>query len=117
MSIQVVCPNGHVLRVKDCCAGQTGLCPTCKAPIKVPVPADHELSEDAIMGILGPHVPGPSPDSAAPEPRRSVQEPLVREAEGSSPPKKSCSNCNREISAGTHICPYCHTYIAGLADF
>ena len=32
-------------------------------------------------------------------------------------PKKICYKCNQEISAGIHICPYCHTYIANLNDF
>ena len=37
-------------------------------------------------------------------------------AESSSPPKKTCTSCHREISAGTHICPFCRTYIANLND-
>lgn len=36
--------------------------------------------------------------------------------ETSSPPKKSCTSCHREISSGTHICPFCRTYIANLND-
>jgi len=117
MSIQVVCPNGHVLRVKDCCAGQTGLCPTCKARVRVPVPANHGLTEDAIMGILGPHDPSRSQHASAPQPQHALHEAASAETDSPSPPKKSCTNCNREISAGTHICPHCHTYIAGLTDF
>lgn len=38
MPIEVVCPNGHQLKLKDKYAGQTGLCPQCRARIKVPVP-------------------------------------------------------------------------------
>ncbi|NQT13029.1 MAG: hypothetical protein HQ582_09795, partial [Planctomycetes bacterium] len=53
MSIQVVCPNGHVLKVSDDFAGKMGLCPVCKARIKVPQPSEEQLSEDAIMSILG----------------------------------------------------------------
>ena len=37
-------------------------------------------------------------------------------AESTSPPKKTCTSCHREISAGTHICPFCRTYIANLSD-
>lgn len=36
--------------------------------------------------------------------------------ETASPPKKICTSCRREISAGTHICPFCRTYIANLSD-
>ena len=73
------------------------------------------MSEDAILDILGPQapvsqtsgVPEGEPDEAAP--RLEVHEHAT--------PKKSCYRCNQEISAGTHICPYCHTYIASLHDF
>ena len=116
MSIRVICPNGHSLMVNDSLAGKVGLCPTCKARVEVPKPQQGQLSEDAIMGILGPpnsdltRPPSAQPDTRPP-PASSP------EGEQSSPPKKSCHKCNREISAGIHICPHCHTDIAGLADF
>jgi hypothetical protein len=117
MSIRVVCPNGHVLKVKDSFAGKIGLCPTCKARVEVPRPPQGELSEDAILGILGPYVPRPaSPDSARKD-LRPADTPRVSETDSNSPPKKSCHKCNREIAAGIHICPFCHTYIAELGDF
>jgi len=111
MSIQVTCPNGHVLRVRDCFAGKVGLCPVCKARITVPKP-DAALSEDEIIDVLGPHDPSQSAAGSTIIGNR----PAERTAAGPSPPKKSCSKCNREISAGTHICPFCRTYIANLRD-
>ena len=57
MSIQVVCPNGHVLKVSDEYAGKTGLCPVCKSRVRVPQPSEDQLSEDAILGILGTYDP------------------------------------------------------------
>lgn len=115
MSIRVVCPSGHVLNVKDDLAGKTGLCPKCKARVEVPRPVKGGLSEDAIMSILGPPVPGPSePDVAGSHSEASG----ASSAEGKKlTPKKSCHKCNREISAEIHICPFCHTYIAQLSDF
>lgn len=114
MSIRVICPNGHRLEVRDSLAGKVGLCPLCKARVEVPKPKQGELSEDAIMGILGPPNPDlPQPVSVQPD----LPSPPPPEGERSSPPKKSCHKCNREISAGIHICPHCHTYIAGLGDF
>ncbi|NUQ65524.1 MAG: hypothetical protein HUU20_23905 [Pirellulales bacterium] len=110
MSIQVVCPNGHSLHVKEDCAGKTGLCPICKARIQVPRPAREELDEDAILGIIGPYEPGRARSTVSAEGSRPW-------LSGGSPPKKSCDKCNREIDAATHICPFCHTYIAGLKDF
>lgn len=116
MSITVVCPNGHSLKVKDCCAGSSGLCPICRASIKVPRPArGTELSDDDIMGILGP----PDPSRKRPLPAGAHEAPGSSAAGRfglpvASPPKKSCEKCHAEIIAGTHICPHCHTYIANL---
>lgn len=110
MSIRVVCPNGHLLRVQDSCAGKTGLCPICRALVKVPEPTTQStLSEDAVLGFLGPQPPRPHPQPATPH---STIKPAM---EGRVPPKKSCERCNQEISAETHICPHCHTYVGGVS--
>lgn len=55
MSIQVVCPNGHPLTVDDACAGRLGLCPVCKAPVKVPQPDSRPVSERSELDFLAPH--------------------------------------------------------------
>ena len=115
MSIRVVCPNGHVLNVKNNLAGKTGLCPKCKARVVVPIPQKGGLSEDAIMSILGPHVPEP-PAADEPETVSAAAE-SPRQTSRTLTPKKSCHKCNREITAEIHICPFCHTYIAELSDF
>ncbi len=129
MAIQVVCPNGHVLKVTDDWAGKTGLCPVCKARIKVPKPSEDQLSEDAIMSILGAYDPGKArkklsdlSDLAAADAPKALRGRSSTEGEGAagggpSPPKKSCPHCNQEIAAGIHICPHCNTYIAELKDF
>ena len=110
MSIRVVCPNGHKLKVRESFAGKVGLCPTCKARVEVPSARPEEISEDVIMGILGPHVTsGKRSDADQPQPADQRGRSLT--------PKKSCHQCNQEISAEIHICPHCHTYIANLADF
>ena len=111
MSIQVTCPNGHVLRVKECFAGKAGLCPACKERVTVPQ-LDSALSEDEIIDVLGPHDPSQSGTGSTIVENRSAGQTVASH----SPPKKSCSKCNREISAGTHICPFCRTYIASLRD-
>jgi hypothetical protein len=128
MSIRVVCPNGHALKVKERLAGTSGLCPKCRARIDVPKLQPEDLSEDAILDILGPHQPGDAPDSSSiftehPLGGSSLSAlsslssgPSGKNLQGS-PPKKSCHKCHREIQAGTHICPHCHTYIANLGDF
>lgn len=50
VAIEIRCPNGHVLRVKDECAGKTGLCSRCRAKVRVPISMpsseDDSLSSD-----------------------------------------------------------------------
>lgn len=119
MSIRVVCRNGHSLNVKDSMAGKIGLCPMCKARVQVPEIARDALSEDAILGILGPPRSFPLEDGLAFE----KTDPFATSAagriepEGTGPPLKSCEKCGQLILTGTHICPHCHTYIGKLEDF
>jgi hypothetical protein len=115
MSIRVVCPNGHVLNVRDDLAGKLGLCPTCKARVQVPQRAGEGLTEEAILGILGPLAPGPLDavlNDEAIDPVLAASEPEER-----GPPLKTCEKCGQLVLAATHICPHCHTYIGRLEEF
>ena len=117
MSIRVVCRNGHILNVKDSLAGKVGLCPTCKARVQVPASLQGELSEEAIINILGPTKSGLTRDGQAQEAMGPVEPVSASETDRGGPPLKSCEKCNQLILAATHICPYCHTYIGKLEDF
>ena len=111
MSIQVICPNGHPLNVNESCAGKTGLCPVCKARVKVPPAETRPVSEDDVLGFLGPRKAEPvasrplSPGPLFPSP-----------VQGTAPGSRVCARCHREIVASMHVCPFCHSYIAGLAE-
>jgi len=109
MSIKVVCPNGHEIRVKNSSAGKTGLCPTCKARVTVPEIERRPLSEEAVMDLLG------EPEAGGPLGKASPTESLVEAGEEADfrvkPAKKMCKACEREIDTDTHICPFCHTYV------
>jgi hypothetical protein len=115
MSIRCVCRNGHVLKVKDSLAGTVGLCPACKTQVKVPLPPSKDVSEDAILHILGGHDNAPQGDTFNDIDAFADTTPsgIFRQQT----PKKSCDRCNQEVLVGTHICPHCHTYIANLSDF
>lgn len=114
MAISVTCPNGHALKVQESLAGKIGLCPKCRARVRVPAIRRDELSEDTILDFLGPHQSslGDSDTTrvAPPPPAGHVS------ADAGSPPQKSCTKCHRAILSGTRICPHCHTYIAQLSD-
>jgi hypothetical protein len=125
MTIQVVCPNGHVLKVADESAGKRGLCPVCKAPVKVPKPSeDEQLSHDAVLGILGTYrqsksgkkpaeasgVSEPSPEKVDPDPARQMP------SQDASRPRTTCPHCRQRVATGIHICPHCHAYIGAAED-
>lgn len=114
MSIRCVCQNGHVLHVKESLAGATGLCPSCRSRVNVPKPQELRMSEDAIMDLLGPQDPS---TRVATENSGVLLATSDSGIYGQAVAKKTCNRCEREVSAGTHICPYCHTYIANIHDF
>ena len=114
MAIKVSCPNGHTIKVKESLAGKTGLCPACKARITVPEISQKGISEDSILGILGDF--NPAQDGNVSHDKEEVEVPAGEYR----PPQrtlKSCQSCGREISVQTHICPFCHHYIANPQDF
>lgn len=68
MPLRCVCPNGHVLKVKDKLAGSRGTCPTCQAEFEIPVLAapmgPPAASQAASSATAPPTVPPGSPASA-----------------------------------------------------
>ena len=108
MSIQVVCPNGHPLTVNESCAGRMGLCPVCKAPVKVPQADTRQVSEGAVLDVLG---PGKSAVGAVVG--KLYSDTPAHHSETLQTPKKRCVRCNLEIAATLPACPYCHSYLGG----
>lgn len=54
MWIRLDCPNGHPVKVDEKFAGRMGRCPACGAKVRIPDVAHGDMSEDAILDILGP---------------------------------------------------------------
>jgi hypothetical protein len=119
MSIQVVCQNGHVLKVKDEFAGKQGLCPMCKVPIAVPKPASSTMSEDAILGLLEsePAAGVLSRQTASDSPPLGRSNPVGLSARPMVAGRKLCHKCHEPVPGSIHICPNCHAYVANLGDF
>jgi hypothetical protein len=91
------------------------LCPRCRARVRVPQGPAKRVSEDAILDIIGAQAPVSRTPALS---EGELDEAALRLGlHEHAPPKKTCYRCNQEIAAGTHICPYCHTYIANLHDF
>ena len=118
MSIQFKCPNGHLLKVKDKYAGQTGLCPKCQARVLVPQ-APPPLTDDAIADFIGPppldedrpvHQELPSADLAGSSGSSLIQSAMAaRET-------KICPKCKQEVRVCYTLCPNCHTYFSDQTE-
>ncbi len=117
MAIRVTCPNGHLLKVKDKHAGKSGYCPHCHA--RVQVPTQEPISDDEILGIMGPP-PAAEPDKYPSDDDEYVhQEPRHVGAHEYSSIKllgpsfarrqKLCSNCCNLVSFSFSLCPRCGT--------
>jgi hypothetical protein len=120
MSIEITCPKGHKLKVKNSMAGKTGLCPLCTGQVYVYVPipvAKPALSEEVILDYIGPSQPSPSSVGMSGIDLEEAAMPRRTDQAHHETPWKSCVKCNKDIPSQIHICPYCHTYIADIAGF
>ncbi|MCL6505396.1 MAG: hypothetical protein K6T59_00060 [Bryobacteraceae bacterium] len=111
MSIELTCPQGHKLKVKDRYAGKTGLCPRCGSRVRVP-----GVSEQEILRLLTCEelIEADHRASAAEEPAAGTVEaiPARRPLAGS----KTCPRCKKEVRASFDLCPHCGTYFASPAE-
>lgn len=123
MSIEVTCPNGHQLKVKDRWAGKTGRCPKCNAKMKVPTPK--KISDDEVLALIGDFVPmevDPPPEK---KDKPSDDENVLNEYEsamqqatsgmsllGSSvvAHKKKCKKCGKSSNLWFATCEHCGEY-------
>jgi hypothetical protein len=102
MTIEILCPNGHKLKVKDEFAGKAGLCPCCKA--RVQVPKKEEPLDDDILSML--ESPGVSCSQPKPQPQ---SDDVLNELFSRDKPKKTCPGCGGKCSLAFTTCPRCGT--------
>ena len=113
MLIEVRCPNGHLLHVKEKHAGKTGACPRCSAPVRVPplprssatdglgISAAQQSSEDALLHHLKQDTKSTSSDSSS-----SSFFSLTTKG-------KTCLECGNVVSVSFSICSRCGTPVFG----
>jgi Protein of unknown function (DUF1559) len=93
MTISIVCPNGHRLRVKEGLSGKSIKCPSCGSTIEVPAlqraPETESFKASAPTENfdLSAYIPAPAPTAipiqAAPQTRESPQNPVPSKASSS----------------------------------
>ncbi|MGA2034029.1 MAG: hypothetical protein ABSG68_17430 [Thermoguttaceae bacterium] len=98
MAITVKCPNGHELKVKDEFAGKSGKCPHCGA--RIDIPAAQPMSDDEILGMIGP----PEDESSKGRKERESGVSLLGAAMRKT---KTCPQCHATASYAFRICPRC----------
>ena len=105
MSIYLVCPNGHALKIKDKYAGKSRRCPACKVVIKVPSSSDVIYKDEAELpdesGLSGLDLLSGWNDSQA-DFQQAEQE------------TQFCAKCCKEIARESKVCPHCGTYVESL---
>jgi len=124
MAINIKCPKGHSLTAKESDAGKTGKCPVCKCAVAIPAAKPGALTDSVILDILGDPDPKASlyastealfTTGIVAEPQKKAPDSKNTSPVAASPTflsaTKTCANCERDIDAGYHICPYCQTYL------
>jgi anti-anti-sigma factor len=114
MLIEVRCPNGHLLHVKEKHAGKIGACPRCSAPVRVPAlpqgpagnglassPGTEHSSQDALLHHLR-QEHGPTASDSSSSSFFSL------ETKG-----KPCLECGQIVSPSFSICSRCGTPVFG----
>ena len=115
MPIEVDCPNGHHLKIKDKYAGQTGLCPKCQARVLVPAAAG--VNEDEVLDWMGP--PPANDDMAVHQESRQTDGEEGGSLLGSSILRrgtKTCKKCRKTVPQGYKLCPHCQTYFTDVTE-
>ena len=104
MGIQVVCPNGHALKVKSKYGGKVGLCPFCNVRMEIPERegADGDFPRESSLSGLSIKAPDYTEDLQPPK--------------GSDEVEKFCAKCHENVPSDAVVCPHCDTYIAQLLD-
>lgn len=111
MSIELTCPQGHKLKVKDRYAGKMGLCPHCGSRVRVP-----GVSEQEILRLLACDdlIEDDHLGSKVVQPAASMPETMpVRLPLGGS---KACPRCKKDVRASFDLCPHCGMYFASQAE-
>jgi hypothetical protein len=101
MSIEVVCPNGHALRLKEKYAGKSGLCPHCHSRVEVP----HLLRDEDVLGYLGDWIAPPAPVES---PSESDDADVLDQTPRTPEHESGLSLLGSSIIRHNKVCPQCH---------
>ncbi len=107
MAISAKCPNGHMLKVKDEFAGKSGSCPHCGSRVFVPMPVHTtekaRISDDEILGLLGP--PNKAKDEPSPSP--PLSDTVLHPGHDAPKPESGIGLLGSSILRKQKVCPQC----------
>ncbi len=115
ISILAVCPNAHAMKVKDKYAGMMGLCPICRARMKVPKPGADVLTGNSAVDVLHPQdsdLSGLSLDTI----EFTKDDTAFWTVQHRDDAERVCAKCHEIIPTDSHVCPHCRAYVAKLNE-
>ncbi|MCE5301643.1 MAG: STAS domain-containing protein [Planctomycetaceae bacterium] len=107
MLIEVRCPNGHILHVREQYAGKIGACPRCGDPVRIPCLAATAAAVSDRLGAAPSATPSPPVIVAEGPPQgRHTWAPAANPSVHPGR-ERVCLECGRVISQSFAICPQC----------
>jgi anti-anti-sigma factor len=103
MPIEVRCPNGHVLHVREKHAGRIGACPRCSEPIRVPLAGQVYLDQQPEVHSIAPPPAEKLVHEEPDRPGRTSDSSIIL-GQG-----KPCVWCGKIVSPAIARCNWCGT--------
>jgi len=115
MLIEVRCPNGHILHVREKYAGKIGVCPRCSAPVRVPTVGQASGDSSDRLGAP-PLSERPSGVIVLNDSQRAQMTwkpaPAAAGLASRSVKESMCLECGRIVSHSFAVCPQCGTPVS-----
>jgi hypothetical protein len=99
-SITLSCPSGHRLRGDASFIGKKVKCPRCQAAFVISAPKEKQVTDTAVMRILGDLPVRQELPRTDPEPER-----------------RPCPRCDVSISQDAQVCQHCNCYVGVMPRF
>jgi hypothetical protein len=114
MAIEVTCPNGHKLQIKEKYAGKSGLCPRCQARIDVPALGASEELIDLVARPAAPQGADAGREATPTAPAHDPHDALADDepaAAAHAPSRGGESLLSSAVIRHRKVCPQCYQVV------